>query len=134
MHSWRREEYWRVILNLDSLIAHLLKGKYFLSTSLMWAKQGYFASWGWKIFYWKWNMMAEWEWESVMCKLDNWILNSFLRQLNVKSDHDPSMVCISGFISETTCEIFHRHSLIMKTCVIFCVLLLPRLVMWNIFY
>ncbi|KAJ9188031.1 hypothetical protein P3X46_003431, partial [Hevea brasiliensis] len=96
---------WRVISNPNSLLARVLKGKYFPHTSFLNATLGSNPSWGWRSILW--GRQVRWQVNNgnlIMCKHEMWIPKSFPKLPKVKESHDISTVWVSQLLHDNECS------------------------------
>lgn len=85
---------WRILSQPHSLVAKILKGRYFHSTSFLRAKQGSHPSCAWQSILWGRRIMEEGvQWNlnngnSILCKHDIYVPNFFPRTPQIRPDAD----------------------------------------------
>ncbi|KAJ9136337.1 hypothetical protein P3X46_033428 [Hevea brasiliensis] len=98
---------WRILNNPHSLLARVLKGKYFPFTSFLESHIGSNPSWGWKSIMSGRRVIEKgvrWQvsnWQSVLCKVDNWVPNCFPNPPKVKPQHDESVVWVKQLMNDS---------------------------------
>ncbi|KAJ9153349.1 hypothetical protein P3X46_026797 [Hevea brasiliensis] len=99
---------WRILSDPDSLLAQVLKGRYFPHTSFIRAKKGNNPSWGWQSLLWGRQVLTRgvrWQFSdgnSILCKEDLWIPSSFPNPAMVKDDADISINWASQLLNHNT--------------------------------
>lgn len=101
---------WRILSHRDSLLACVLKGKSFPSSSFLQASQGRKASLDWQSIIWGREIIKKgvrWHTgngESIFCKEDRWVPYLFPQSPRVKQDRQPHITRVCQVIDHS------RHS------------------------
>ncbi|XP_058003643.1 uncharacterized mitochondrial protein AtMg00310-like [Hevea brasiliensis] len=116
---------WRIITNPNSLLARVLKGEYFHASSFSQASINGNPSWGWRSLLWRREILLHgMRWQvnngnSILCKEDKWIPQSFPNLPHVKADANPHINWVSQLIDRPNCrwnyqalnDVFHEDEI-----------------------
>ena len=99
---------WRILSNPNSLLARVLKGKYYPHSSFLQATQGNKASWGWRSVLWGREILNQGiRWhvgngENIFCKEDVWVPLLFPDKPHLKEGHDTDITRVVQLINPST--------------------------------
>lgn len=88
---------WRLLSKPNSLLARVLKGKYFYCSSFLQAAQGSRALWGWQSLLWCRDLLKQgirWhvaDGQSIACKSEAWVPNLYPLVPTIKPNHQPDI-------------------------------------------